>query len=68
MPTPLDPPAERHFTREMDFPASIGGPCAKWGEREHRIATAVIEEHLLEPKDELRRRLNQHILAKQRKR
>jgi hypothetical protein len=61
MPTSPNPPATRHLTREMDLPASLG-PCAKWGERERRIATAVIEAHLLEPNDELRRRLNQHIL------
>jgi hypothetical protein len=45
----------------MDFPASLG-PCAKWGNREFRLATPVIEAHLLEPNDDVRRRLNQDIL------
>jgi hypothetical protein len=61
MPTPLNPPTASHLPREMDFPASLG-PCGKWGDHENRIATPVIEAHLLEPNDEHRRRLNQHIL------
>jgi hypothetical protein len=61
MSTPRMPVVSPRAVRVMAFPESLGA-SDKWGDSERWTATAVIQAHLLAPRDELRRRQDQLIL------
>ncbi|MEA3107856.1 MAG: hypothetical protein QOI88_2461 [Gammaproteobacteria bacterium] len=58
MMAPQVPSIKLRAARLVALPEWLGA-CAKWGDRERRIAAAVVKAHLLEPKAGDRRRQNQ---------